>query len=335
MRHQIIVAIDEAVSSKARLFKACEAIGLCQRRLRRWRKSESDGRKGGYRALTQKLSSPEIKAIVEALQAPEMANLPIQIVHARLMDTGVCLASLSSMRRISIKRNLRPKMVLSQKRAKRPNLFANAPNKVWCWDITWLDAKVKGTYFYLYMIIDMYSRKVVGWEVFAKEDGALARDLFARTLEAEDVREGQMMVHSDNGKPMRSTMLRGLFERLQVKVSYGRPHTSNDNAYAESVFATFKGRISMPEYFENIESAIEYCEAFFNWYNHLHLHSGLDFVTPQSVHEGSHLAIYANRNSLLAENRLAHPSRHGGKPKVYAMTSEVRLKHKTSCAVNI
>ena len=134
---------------------------------------------------------------------------------------------------------------------------------------------------------------------------------------------------------MRSKKLRGLLEKLQVKSSYGRPHTSNDNAYAESLFATFKGRVSMPEYFENIESAREYCESFFHWYNHIHLHSGLDFVTPQSVHVGAHLAIYAKRNSLLAENRAAHPSRHGGKPKIYAMDAEVRLKHKTSCAAQV
>lgn len=334
-RHLILVAIDEAIASGARLFMACEAIGLCPRRLRRWRKSESDGRKGGYRAKTQKLSEPETQAIVAALQAPEMANLPIRTVHAKLMDTGICFASASAMRRICLKQNLRQKRVVTGTRAKRPELLANAPNKVWCWDITWLEGKVKGTYFYLYMIIDMYSRKVVGMDVFAKEDGALARNLFARTLSAEGIREGQITVHADNGKPMRSKMLRGLFERLQVKASYGRPHTSNDNAFAESLFATFKGRVSMPEYFANIQSASEYCEAFFHWYNEIHLHSGLDYVTPKSVHEGTHLAIYAKRNSMLAANRLAHPSRHGGKPKVYAMASEVRLKHKTSCAVEV
>jgi putative transposase len=335
MRNEIIIAIDEAIRSGARLFMACAAIGLCKRRLGRWRKSEGDGRKGGYRALTQKLSESETQAIVEALQAPEMANLPIQTVHARLMDTGVCFASPSTMRRICAKRNLRPKRTLSGTRAKRPELVASAPNQVWCWDITWLEAKVKGTYFYLYMIIDMYSRKVVGYEVFAKEDGAMAREFFARVLEAEGVREEQITVHADNGKPMRSKMLRGLFDRLQVRSSYGRPHTSNDNAFAESLFATLKGRISMPEYFVDIQSASEYCESFFRWYNHVHFHSALDYVTPQSVHEGSHLAIYAKRNALLAENRMAHPSRHGGKAKNYAMETEVRLKHKTSCTVGV
>jgi transposase InsO family protein len=332
MRSQIIEAIDESVTSGAKLFQACDAISLCPRRLRRWRKREADGRKGGYRAQTQKLSEPETAAIVEALQDPEMASLPIKTVHARLMDTGVCLASPSTMRRISMSRNLRPKRAASGNCAKRPNLFAHAPNQVWCWDITWLDAKVKGSYFYLYMIIDMYSRKVVGWEVFTKEDGVLARELFSRALASEGILAGQITVHADNGKPMRSKKLRGLFEKLQVKSSYGRPHTSNDNAFAESLFATFKGRVSMPEYFENIQSAREYCESFFDWYNHVHFHSGLDYVTPQNVHKGTHLELYAKRNELLAKNRITHPSRHGGKPKVFAMDTQVRLKHKTSSA---
>jgi putative transposase len=146
------------------------------------------------------------------------------------MDTGVCFASSSTFRRICKQKNLRPKQVISRKGGKRPYHLATAPNRVWCWDITWLETKVKGKYFYLYMIIDMYSRKVVGWDVFAKEVGALARDLFATTLEKEGIQEGQVIVH-----------------------------------------------------------------------------------------EGSHLAIYAQRNSLLEANRKAHPSRHGGKPKVYAM----------------
>lgn len=335
LRKEIIQAIDEAVKDGAHQFKACDAIGLCQRRLRRWRKREVDLRKGGYRALRQKLSQEETQAIVVALEAPETANLPIKTLHARHMDTGVCLASASTFRRICAKRNLRPKAVLSKPRAKRPILLAFAPNQVWCWDITWLESKVKGSYFYLYMIIDMYSRKVVGWDVFAKEDSSMARELFARTLVSEGLLAGQVTVHADNGKPMRGKKLRALFERMQIKASYSRPHTSNDNAFAESLFATFKGRASMPEYFGNIESANGYCESFFHWYNHVHLHSSLDFVTPQNVHEGLHLAIYAKRNASLAENRIAHPSRHGGKAKVYAMETEVRLKHRVETNDNV
>lgn len=330
LRKEIIAAVDIAVESGARLFKACDAIQLGQRKLRRWRKNEADGRKGGYRALNQKLAESEKDAIVSALNLPGIDKLPLKVAHATLMDMGICLASASTFARVikerSVPRNKSPRRT---RKAKRPELVATGPNQVWCWDITWLDAPTKGTYFYLYMIIDMFSRKVVGQEVYAKEDGNLARGMFAQALAEEGVLPGQIKVHADNGKPMRSKKLRGLFELLSVTASYGRPHTSNDNAFAESLFATFKGRVSFPEYFSSIEAARDYCLEFFTWYNCMHLHSNLDFVTPQSVHEGTHREVYENRNAMLKMNRISHPSRHGGKGKTYRMAAEVRLKHRT------
>lgn len=331
LRHQIIEAIDLALSSRARLFKACETIQLCPRRLRRWRKAEEDGRKGGYRAVGQKLSEAEKDAIVEALALPGMAELSLKVAHATLLDLGIYKGSPSTFARVVAERGLRKNTWAGKARnAKRPELRATGPGQVWCWDITWLDAPLKGTYFYLYMAIDMYSRKVVAWEVFAKEDGALARDLFAQALEAEGIPAGQITIHADNGKPMRSKSLRGLFELMSVTASYGRPHTSNDNAFAESLFATMKGRVSFPEYFGSLQSAREYCMEFFTWYNCFHLHSGLDFVTPQTVHEGLHQEVFDRRNSLLEKNRIAHPSRHGGRQRAYGIPAEVRLKHRTS-----
>ena len=331
LRHQIIEAVDIAVSSRARLFKACETIKLCPRRLRRWRKAEEDGRKGGYRAVGQRLSEPEKDAIVEALSLPGMAELSLKVAHATLLDLGLYKGSPSTFARVVAERGLRTNPRAGKAcNAKRPELRATGPGQVWCWDITWLDAPLKGTYFYLYMAIDMYSRKVVAWEVFAKEDGTLARDLFAQALEAEGIPAGQITIHADNGKPMRSKSLRGLFDLMSVTASYGRPHTSNDNAFAESLFATMKGRISFPEYFGSLQSAREYCMEFFTWYNCFHLHSGLDFVTPQTVHEGLHQEIFDRRNVLLEMDRVAHPSRHGGRQRTYGIPAEVRLKHRTS-----
>lgn len=329
IRQQIIIAVDVAVESGARLFKACNAIHLDQRRLRRWRKVEGDGRKGGYRAECQRITETEKDAIVYEFAQPGMADLPIKVAHATLMDKGIYLASPSTFVRVLRERHIRKPRTCKVPIAKRPELLATGPGQVWCWDITWLEAPLKGTYFYLYMIIDMYSRKVVGWEVFPKEDGTLARFLFAQALEAEKIPAGQIIVHSDNGKPMRSVSLRGLFDKLGVTASYGRPHTSNDNAFAESLFATLKGRVAFPEYFSSIESAGAYCLEFFTWYNCFHMHSGLDFVTPQAVHEGLQRGIFDQRNILLDSNRNAHPSRHGGKRKLFGIPSEVRLKHRT------
>jgi putative transposase len=325
----IVAALDEAIASGARLFMACQAIRLCERRLRRWRKNKVDGRTGGYRALNQKLNESEKDAIIEALNLPGIDKLPIKAAHATLLDQGYCLASPSTFARVIEERKVkRDSGTIKAKKAKRPELVATGPNQVWCWDITWLEAPTKGKYYYLYMIIDMFSRKVVGHEIYAKEDGSLARGLFAQTLAEEGVHPGQIMVHADNGKPMRSKMLQGLFDFLQVKVSHGRPHTSNDNAFAESLFATFKSRVSFPEYFSSMEAAREYCEDFFTWYNNEHLHSSLDFVTPNSVHEGKHIEVYKKRNELLQQSRSSHPSRHGGKRKCYGMATEVRLRHR-------
>jgi transposase InsO family protein len=333
LRKQIMEAIDEAVSSGARLFKACEAIHLCIRRLRRWRKTEGDGRKGGYRAVAQKLSEPEKDAIVLALELPSVKDLPVKVAHATLMDQGIYLGSPSTYVRVAAERNVRKARKVLVSKPKRPELVATGPGQVWCWDITWLDAPLKGTYFYLYMVLDMFSRKVVAWEVFSKEDGTLARDLIAQALEDEGIPPGQITIHADNGRPMRSQSLRSLFDLLNVTASYGRPHTSNDNAFAESLFATFKGRVSFPEYFATLQSAREFCLEFFTWYNNFHLHSRLDYTTPMNVHQGLHTEIFSRRNVLLEENRLAHPSRHGGHKKVYGIPSEVKLKHRTTMTV--
>jgi transposase InsO family protein len=319
LRTLIVTALDIAVQSGARLFKACQTIQLCPRRLRRWRKTEEDGRRGGYRAQGQRLSEAEKDAVVEAFRQKEIADLPLKVACATLMDKGQYLASPSTCARVLAERDAARAKAPRKPNHAKPELRATGPGQVWCWDITWLDAPLKGTYFYLYMAIDMFSRKVVAWEVYAKEDGTLAREMFAAALQAEGISPGTLLVHADNGRPMRSQKLRALFDVLQVTASYGRPHTSNDNAFAESLFATFKGRIAFPEYFSTVQSARDFCMEFFTWYNGFHLHSNLDYVTPQDVHEGVHSEIFAKRNSLLELNRAQHPSRHGGRAKVFGI----------------
>jgi len=330
VRGELIALIDEAIASGAHQFRACEVIGLNERRLRRWRLSDGDGRTGGYRANDQALTEAEKDRIVEAMKADDVRDLPPKQAFHRLMDRGVYLCAYTRFLQVLKERKL---VVSKRKRrrggpGKRPQLEATAPNQVWCWDISWLESPIVGKYFYLYMIIDLYSRKVVGWGVAAQESGALARKIFAHALEAEGVSADQLVVHADNGKPMRSRTLQKLFELLAVTASHGRPHTSNDNAYAESLFATFKGRVAYPEYFRSLRAAREYCALFFAWYNNEHLHSGLDYLTPNQVHSGTHLQILARRNALLDENRRKHPQRHGGKEKVYAIPETVRLKHR-------
>lgn len=238
-------------------------------------------------------------AIVTAFEQPALKDLPIKAAHATLLDRGIYLASPSTLARVLKERAVRRIHKAKRKSALRPHLLATRPNQVWCWDI------------------------------YAKEDGTLARNLFAAALRSEGVEPGQITVHSDNGRPMKSISLRTLFEKLCVTASYGRPHTSNDNAYAESLFATLKGRIAFPKYFTSIESADLFCLEFFTWYNCFHLHSGLDYLTPQSVHEGLQTNIFQQRNTLLSSMRKEHPSRFGTRKKVFAIPETVRLKHRT------
>lgn len=330
-RRQVIEAVDEAIAHGARQFKACETLGLSPRRLLNWRKKDADGRIGGYRAVGQELSEAEKDAIIDAVEQPEMEHLTLKAIHILLLDQGAYLGSYSTFRRVlkqrGVARVLRARPVRT---CPRPVLSATGPNQVWCWDITWLESRTKGRYFFLYMIIDMYSRKVVGWAVHPKESGRLARSLFAHTLEAEGVGAHQITVHADNGKPMRSLTLRALFALLMVATSHGRPHTSNDNAFAESLFATLKSRVIFPEYFATIEAARAFSDGFFQWYNTEHLHSGLDHVTPMCVHEGRHHECFEKRNMRLKEHRILHPKRYGGKPKYYGLPETVQLKHKTA-----
>ena len=180
------------------------------------------------------------------------------------------------------------------------------------------------------MILDMFSRKIVGWAVHTREDGQFARSLFNNAFASEGVAAGHVTVHADNGRPMRSQTLQSMFELLGVLASHGRPHTSNDNAFAESLFATLKGRVIYPETFRSIEEAEAFCMKFVSWYNDEHLHSALDFVTPNDVHTGRHHEIFARRNALLDEHRTTFPQRYGTRKKVYRSNDIVELKHRVT-----
>lgn len=306
-------------------------INLCKRRYNRWCKSIKDNR-GGYRNNpTQKLSDKETSKIIQLFTMKEYCNLPINIAHAKLMDEGIYIASVSSCERVMKRYNQSINKPIERSVTKRnkPHYFATSPNQVWCWDITWLHSEVTGKYYYLYLVIDIYSRYIVGWSVHTKEDGKLAQMLFAETIQNHSPDQNvSLLVHADNGKPMRSKDLKSLFEKLNVMSSHSRPHTSNDNAFAESVFATMKGRVIHPEFFNSIESVELFVSEFVDWYNNEHLHSGLDLLSPSAVHFGYHDAILKNRNKLLDEARIKNPERFGGKKKVFGIESVVRLKHK-------
>lgn len=247
------------------------------------------------------------------------------------MDQGIYVASLSTCERVmkTYYQSVDKAVNRVVERRKRPEYSATGPNQVWCWDITRLRSEVTGKYYYLYLIIDMYSRYIVGWAVHTKEDGKLAKQLFAETIQKHCPGQNvSLLVHADNGKPMQSKDLKSLFEKLHVMSSHSRPHTSNDNAFAESIFSTMKSRIVYPEYFVSIEDAERFVIEFVDWYNNEHLHSGLDLLPPCAVHFGYHQEILDRRNALLEKARELHSERFGGKRKIFKIDEFVCLKHR-------
>jgi transposase InsO family protein len=173
---------------------------------------------------------------------------------------------------------------------------ASGPNRVWSWDITYLRSNVRGQYFYLYMVVDVWSRKIVGFRVEPTEDGRLSTELLSGAIETQGANAARLVVHADNGGPMKAATLLSTLQRLGVVTSFSRPRVSDDNPFSEALFGTMKGRPGFPRKpFETIEAARAWVERFVRWYNFEHLHSSIRFVTPESRHEGRDVAILAKR----------------------------------------
>jgi transposase InsO family protein len=200
-------------------------------------------------------------------------------------------------------------------RANLPTTFiADGPNQVWTWDITWLNTYTRGIYYKLYMVIDIYSRKIVGWEVWPEENGELASELVERAMLSEKVKiknnQKPLVLHSDNGSPMKSYTLKAKLEVLGIISSYSRPRVSNDNPFSEAQFKTMKYRPGYPkDGFASIEEAREWVSKFIHWYNNEHYHSGIKFTTPNSRHNGETESIMNNRKKVYETARALNPSR--------------------------
>ena len=197
---------------------------------------------------------------------------------------------------------------------KKPELLATGPNQVWSWDITKLKGPVKWSTFYLHVVIDIYSRRVVGWLLADRENGALAKALIEETCEREQIARDQLTIHSDRGPPMISKSVAFMLADLGVTKSHSRPYVSDDNPFSESQFKTMKYRPDFPERFGCIQDARAHCRAFFHWYNHEHRHSGLGLMTPDTVHYGRAIAVAATRSVALDAAYRAHPERFVRRP---------------------
>ena len=319
-RRNMARSILKAQAAGARLRRACEIVGIDERTLQRWRAGDGlvggDGRPAAIRPTpAHALSALEREALLRVANEPRFADVPPARIVPMLADEGVYLASESSFARV-----LRAHGQSRRRgRAKAPNAskppvthVATGPRQVWCWDMTYLPAKVAGRWFYLYMILDLYSRKIVGWEVHDRDDSEHAAALVHRTalVERISLHKDKPVLHGDNGATLKATTVIEMLHWLGVKPSYSRPRVSDDNAYAEALFRTAKYRPEFPARgFSDLDNARAWATSFVCWYNHEHRHSGIRYVSPAQRHAGEDQAILAARHELYVQARARNPGR--------------------------
>lgn len=302
--------------------EACAAVGLARATWYRAQASVSCSSPGSQsetrrRATSARaLSSIERQRVLDLVHEPRFVDLSVPQVWATALDEGKYFCSRSTMYRI-----LQSQGEVRERRDQlrrpvytKPELLATGSNQVWTWDITKLKGPTKWSYFHLYVILDIFSRKVVGWMVARRESAALAKKLIAATLAKEGIVPGQLTIHADRGSSMTSKDVALLMADLGVTKTHSRPHVSNDNPYSEAHFKTAKYRPDFPERFGSLEDARAFCARFFDWYNNHHRHSGIGWMTPSDVHHGRAERVRAERARALDAAYQLHPERFVRKP---------------------
>jgi putative transposase len=295
--------LDEAVASGARLTRACALVNLSVRTLQRWRADNGgeDRRAGPLKTPSHKLTEEERAALLDVANSPEFRDKSPRQIVPTLADRGEYIASESTFYRV-----LHDEGQMEHRERARPRTpskpkehVAHGPNQVWCWDITYLRSSVRGAFFYLYLIVDIYSRKIVGWWVANQESMDIAADLIEQATREHDVTAHALVLHADNGGPMKGSTMLATLHRLGVLASFSRPRVSDDNPYAEALFRTLKYRPGYPRKpFESIAAARAWVAGFVAWYNGEHLHSAIRYVTPNDRHALRDVGILARRHRL-------------------------------------
>ena len=309
--------IDCARTEGARLNQACECVDIDAATYRRWQCGGNvlaDRRATAKRPVPlNKMSADECELILLTCHLPEFQSLPPSQIVPTLADLGQYIGSESSFYRILRKANEqhdRGRAKPRQKRAKPDEFRTTGPNQCWCWDVTWLKSPVRGKFYYLYMMLDVFSRKITAWEVYEVECGSYAAQLLQRGVLAEGCASTLECLHADNGAIQKSSTLRAKMDWLGIEPSYSRPRVSNDNAMSESLFRTTKYRPDYPhDGFDSMDHARQWCAQFVRWYNDEHKHSSLKFVTPAQRHCGDDVQLLAKRDELYRQARAANPSR--------------------------
>ncbi len=336
----ILGLVHEAVESGARQDKACEQLDISPRALQRWKKAGigDDLRTGPQSAPKNKLTEQERKKIVEIANLPEHRDLSPKQIVPKLADEGRYVASESSFYRV-----LRAESQVHHRERSSPaaharprELRATKPNQVWTWDITYLLSLVKGVYFYLHLVLDVYSRKIVGWAVHDEESGEHGAELITAACRREGVQRDQVVLHQDNGAPMKCGTFKALVELLGVAMSFSRPHVSDDNPFIESLFRTLKYRPEYPDRpFESRDQAEAFITRFVHWYNTKHFHGNIRFVTPPERHAGHDREVLARRADVYARARARRPERWSKSTRNWSPVEEVALNPAATTAEHV
>jgi putative transposase len=307
--------------------RACRAIGVARSRIYRRRKGAVELSKRPERPTPARaLSEAERAAVRGVLNSEEFVDMPPRAVYAKLLDRRKYLCHWRTMYRIlADSGEVRERRAVRQHpKHVKPELVARAPKRVWTWDISKLKGPVKGEFYYLYTIIDIYSRYVPGWMIADHESEVLARRLVQETATKEGIESGALTLHSDRGGPMVAGTMADLLAKLGIAKSHGRPRVSNDNPFSEAHFKTMKYRPDCPKRFNDMEHARGTFRRLYAWYNHEHYHSALELLTPAMVHAGKAAVVQAQRQGVLSAAYEAHPERYvNGPPSVNPLPAEV------------
>ncbi|AJP57091.1 integrase [Pandoraea vervacti] len=328
--------IEAAQQAGARLEQACEIAGIDERSLQRWKASQGlvsgDGRSNAVRLTPAHALTPaEREQILQVANEPRFADMPPARIVPMLADEGVYLASESSFQRVLREhgQNQHRGRAKSPRKSRPPTThIATAPRQLWCWDMTYLPAEIVGRWFYLYLILDVYSRKIVGFEVHDTDDSDHAAHLVKRTALAESIHAmtAKPVLHGDNGSTLKATTVLAMLNWLGVKPSYSRPRVSDDNAFVESLFRTAKYRPEFPDKgFASLDEARAWASSFVHWYNHDHRHSGIQYVSPAQRHAGQDVAILAARHEVYLQARERNPRRWSGSTRNWEPIGAVTL----------
>jgi transposase InsO family protein len=323
--------IQEAVDAGARRWRACEVLGLSVRTVERWGTNDEDGRHGPNHVPANKLSEPERQKAIAVMTAPEFRDQsPKQIVPA-LATRGEYIGSESTLYRLLHSEDMQHRRDRARAPVSRPHEYvADGPMQVAAWDITYLRSHVRGAFFYLYLVEDVWSRKVIGWAVHELESADFAAALVEQIrVEAGGLDLSGWVLHADNGGPMKGATMLATLQRLGVVSSFSRPSVSDDNAYAESLFRTMKYRAKYPAAgFATVGDARLWVRDFVAWYNDEHQHSGIGYVPPAARHAGDDVAILAARRATYAAARRRHPQRWARHTRTWARPTTVTLNQK-------